>query len=58
MLISPKREILKYEVKLQFSAMNNKAEYEALLTSISLAKALRVKNLIVHGNSQLIIGQV
>ena len=58
MLISPKREILKYEVKLQFSAMNNKAEYEALLTGLSLAKALRVKNLIVHGNSQLIIGQV
>ena len=55
MLISPKREILKYEVKLQFSAMNNKAEYEALLTGLSLAKALKVKNLIIHANSQLII---
>ena len=58
MLISPKREILKYEVKLQFSAMNNKAEYEALLTRLSLAKALKVKNLIIHANYQLIIGQV
>ena len=58
MLISPKREILKYEVKLQFSAMNNKAEYEALLTELSLAKALKVKNLIIHANYQLIIGQV
>ena len=58
MLISPKREILKYEVKLQFSAMNNKAEYEALLTGLSLAKALKVKNLIIHANYQLIIGQV
>ena len=58
MLISPKREILKYEVKLEFSAMNNKAEYEALLTRLSLAKALKVKNLIIHANYQLIIGQV
>ena len=58
MLISPKREILKYEVKLQFSAMNNKTEYEALLTRLSLAKALKVKNLIIHANYQLIIGQV
>ena len=58
MLISPKREILKYEVKLQFSATNNKAEYEALLTRLSLAKALKVKNLIIHANYQLIIGQV
>ena len=58
MLISPKREILKYEIKLQFSAMNNKAEYEALLTRLSLAKALKVKNLIIHANYQLIIGQV
>ena len=58
MLISPKREILKYEVKLQFSATNNKAEYEALLTRLSLAKALKLKNLIIHANYQLIIGQV
>ena len=56
-LISPKREILKYVIKLQFSVMNNKAEYEALLTRLSLAKALRVRNLIVQSDSQLIIGQ-
>ena len=38
--------------------MNNEAEYEALLTGLNLAKALRAKNLIVQGDSQLIIGQV
>ena len=47
MLISPEREILKYAVRLQFSATNNKVVYEALLTGLSLAKALEAKNLIV-----------
>ena len=51
-------EILKYTVRLQFSAMNNEVEYEALLTGLNLAKALRAKNLIVQADSQLIIGQV
>ena len=58
MLISPEGEILKYAVRLQFSATNNEAKYEALLTRLSLAKALRAKNLIVQADSQLIIGQV
>ena len=46
-LISPEREILKYAVRLQFLATNNKAVYKSLLTRLSLAKALRAKNLIV-----------
>ena len=57
-LISPKKETLKYVVRLQFPATNNKVEYEALLTGLSLAKALEAKNLIVQADSQLIIGQV
>ena len=51
MLISPERETLKYAVRLQFSAMNNEAKYEALLTGLSLAKALGAKNLIVQADS-------
>ena len=47
MLIPPKGEILKYVVRLQFSATNNEVGYEALLTGLNLAKALRAKNLIV-----------
>ena len=57
-LISPKRETLKYAVRLQFSAMNNEAKYKALLTGLSLANALGAKNLIVHVDFHLIIGQV
>ena len=58
MLISLEKETLKYAVRLQFPATNNKAEYKALLTGLSLAKALRAKSLIVQADSQLIIGQV
>ena len=57
-LISPEKETLKYTVRLQFAVTNNEAEYEALLTGLSLAKALGAKNLIVQVDSQLIIGQV
>ena len=46
-LISPK---LKYAVRLQFSATNNEVKYEALLTGLSLAKALGVKNLIIQAD--------
>ena len=57
-LISLEKETLKYAVRLQFPATNNEAEYEALLTGLSLAKALGAKNLIVQADSQLIIEQV
>ena len=49
-LISLKREILKYVVRLQFSATNNEVKYEALLTGLSLAKAFGAKNLIVQAD--------
>ena len=49
--ISLEREILKYAVRLQFSATNNEAEYEALLTGLGLAKALGAKNPIVQADS-------
>ena len=51
MLISLEGEILKYAVRLQFSATNNEAMYAVLLIGLSLAKSLRVKNLIVQVDS-------
>ena len=51
MLIYLEGEILKYEVRLQFSATNNEVEYEILLTRLSLAKALGAKNLMVQADS-------
>ena len=50
-LIAPEGETLKYAVRLQFSTTNNEAEYKALLTGLSLVKALRAKNLIIQADS-------
>ena len=57
-MISPDKDILKYEVELQFPTTNNEVGYEAILTSLRLAKAPGIKSLVIKSNSTLIIGQV
>ena len=57
-MTSPKNDILKYGVQLQFLATNNEAEYEVELVSLRVARALRVKNLRLRSNSKLIVGQI
>ena len=42
---------MKYAIRLQFPATNNEAEYEALLTGLSLAKMLEAKTLIILADS-------
>ena len=37
---------------------NNTADYEGLLDGLRIAADLRVKKLIVRGDSQLVVGQV
>ena len=48
-------EILKYGVRLKFSATNNEAKYEGILTRLRLGRALRAKNLLVQNDSKLVI---
>ena len=57
-LFSPKKDVLKYGVQLQFLATINKAEYEVVLTGLRVAKALGVRNLKLSSNSKLMIGQM
>ena len=57
-LVSPKGVRVKKSLSLGFWASNNKAEYEALLRGLELAKSLGVESVIVQGDSQLIIIQV
>jgi ribonuclease HI len=45
-------------VLIEFKATNNMAEYEALIFGLSVALSLRVHQLLVKGDSQLIIKQV
>ena len=57
-LFSPKKDVLKYGVQLQFPATNNEAKYEAILTSLRVAKALGVRNLKPNSDSKLVTGQM
>jgi ribonuclease HI len=43
MLIPPQGDILKYVVQLEFSATNNTAKYEGLVTRLQLAKDLGIR---------------
>jgi ribonuclease HI len=49
---------LQYVVRLEFKSTNNMAEYEALIFGLSVALSLGVRQLLVKGDSQLIIKQV
>jgi ribonuclease HI len=55
-LISPQGDKLKYILRMSFSqASNNKAEYEALLHGIKMAKACGVTQLKNFGDSNLVV---
>jgi ribonuclease HI len=57
-LVDPSGDQVKYMVHLEFKATNNMAEYEALIFSLSAALSLGIHQLLVKGDSQLIIKQV
>jgi ribonuclease HI len=57
-LIDPNGEQVKYMVLLDFEATNNMVEYEALIFGLTVALFLGVRQLLVKGDSQLIIKQV
>lgn len=52
------RIVTKYALKFNFKASNNAIEYEALFTSLKIAKELRVQKLKVFSNYQLIVGHI
>uniref|UniRef100_A0A2N9GJY4 Uncharacterized protein n=1 Tax=Fagus sylvatica TaxID=28930 RepID=A0A2N9GJY4_FAGSY len=55
---TPEGHLLKHSVRLQYPTTNNEAEYEALLTSLHVAKELGATMLRIQSDSQLIVGQV
>ena len=57
-MTSLEKDVLKYGVQLQFPAMNNEAEYEVILTSLRIEKALGIKNLKLRIDSKLIVRQI
>jgi ribonuclease HI len=57
-LIDPSGDQVKYMVHLEFKATNNMAEYEALIFGLFATLSLGICQLLVKGDSQLIIKQV
>ena len=51
-------EKISYSLRLEFPVSNNEAEYEALLAGLQLAKEMRVEQLIIYSDSQLVVKQV
>ena len=57
-LISPGGEIICLIYKLKFLTTNNIAEYEALVRGLRVAKDLGTQQLVVFGDSKLVVQQV
>ena len=58
LLLSLDGKQLKYVLQILWQATNNKAEYEALIYGIRVAITLRIKRLLVYGNSAVVVNQV
>nr|GEY16926.1 reverse transcriptase domain-containing protein [Tanacetum cinerariifolium] len=57
-LTSPEGAEFTYALRFQFSASNNKAEYEALVVGLRIAAQMGVKNVQVSVDSKLVANQV
>ena len=58
MLISPEKIIIEKSLRLDFSATNNEAEYEALLMGMAMIQRMNGKSVKVFSDSRLVVGQV
>lgn len=56
-LISPEEKIHPFSFKIQFENTNNTAEYEALILGLNMEKEMGAKNLLAHGDVELIVKQ-
>ena len=57
-LISPEKIIIEKSLRLDFSAMNNEAEYEALMIGMAMVQRMGGKSVKVFLDSRLVVGQV
>jgi ribonuclease HI len=56
--VSPLGVRLKYLIRIHFPISNNVVEYEVLINGLHIAIHLGIRQLDVHGDSQLVIDQV
>ncbi|KAL0456071.1 UNVERIFIED_CONTAM: hypothetical protein Slati_0946300 [Sesamum latifolium] len=57
-ITSPRGEDLEFTVKFGFKALNNRVEYEALVTGMRMAHEARARHLLAYSDSQLVVKQV
>ena len=57
-LISPEKVIIEKFLRLDFSATNNEAEYEALLIGMAMVQRMGEKSIKLFLDSRLVVGQV
>ena len=58
MLVSPRKDDMRYVLQIHFPATNNEAEYEALLYGLRMAISPGIRWLMVFGDSDLVVNQV
>jgi ribonuclease HI len=58
LFISPEGKQLKYVLQILWQATNNEAEYEALIHGLRIVTSLEIKQLLVYGDSAMVINQV
>ncbi|XP_074328058.1 uncharacterized protein LOC141665969 [Apium graveolens] len=56
-LKSPEGFTIQIAISFGFSATNNQAEYEALIAGLKLAKILRIQDLKIYSDSQIVVKQ-
>ena len=57
-LISPEKVIVEKSLRLDFSATNNEAEYEALMMGMAMVQRMGGKSIKVFSDSKLVLNQV
>ena len=55
-LKAPIGERVEQAIRLDFPASNNKTEYEAILAGVDLAQSVSSEKLLIHSDSQLVVG--
>jgi ribonuclease HI len=58
LFISPDGKQLKYVLQIKWQAMNNEAEYEALIHGLKVATSLGIKRLLAYEDSAVVVNQV
>ena len=57
-LMSPKKVVIEKSLRLNFSATNNEAEYEALLVGLAMVQSMGGKSIKLFSDLRLVVGQV